>query len=185
MLWLPTLSVEVFRAAVPPVSVTAVPRLLAPSLNWTVPVGVPAPGETALTVAVKVRLSPDTDGFSDDAMAVVVDALPTTWLKAAEVLVAKAVSPAYTAVTLCVATFRDDVVKVVWPPVSVPVPRVDAPSLNVTIPVAALGDTAAVKVTDWPKTDGFGEDASVVVLVALTTWLSALEVLVLKLVSPL
>src|SRR6266851_5395502 len=46
MLWLPTLSVEVFRAAVPAVSVTAVPRLLAPSLNWTVPVGVPAPDET-------------------------------------------------------------------------------------------------------------------------------------------
>src|SRR5712691_10846520 len=100
MLWLPTLSVAVFRAAVPPLSVTALPRLLAPSLNWTVPVGVPAPGETALTVAVKVTLSPDTDGFSDDVTPAVVDALLTAWLTAVEVLPATALSPAYTAVML-------------------------------------------------------------------------------------
>ena len=31
-----------------------VPRVLAPSLNVTVPLGVPLPGNTALTVAVKV-----------------------------------------------------------------------------------------------------------------------------------
>jgi hypothetical protein len=41
--------------------------------NWTVPVGVPVePGAATLTVAVKVTLSPDTDGLSKDATAVLV-----------------------------------------------------------------------------------------------------------------
>src|SRR5438309_1107494 len=40
------------------------------SLNVTVPVGVPVPGATALTVAVKVRLWPETDGLAEEASAV-------------------------------------------------------------------------------------------------------------------
>ena len=41
------------EVATPPLKVP-VPRVVLPSLNVTVPVGVPAPGEAAVTVAVKV-----------------------------------------------------------------------------------------------------------------------------------
>ena len=55
------------------------------------------------------------------------------------------------------------------------------------MPVPEEGWTVAVKVTDWPKTEGFGEDVSVVV-VAIPTGLivteTAFEVLVAKSGSP-
>jgi hypothetical protein len=51
---------------------------VAPSRKFTVPVGVPAPGLTTATVAVKVTLCPKTDGLTDDARLVVVLALLTT-----------------------------------------------------------------------------------------------------------
>jgi hypothetical protein len=38
----------------------AVPRMVLPSLNVTVPVGVPEPGALALTIAVKVTTWPNT-----------------------------------------------------------------------------------------------------------------------------
>jgi hypothetical protein len=43
--------------------------------------------------------------------------------------------------------------------------------MNVTMPVAmpepgALAVTVAVNVTDWPKTDGFAEDATELVVAA-------------------
>ena len=54
MEWLPRLSAEdVVKVAVPALNVP-VPNVLAPSLNVTVPVGVPAPGAVAATMAVKV-----------------------------------------------------------------------------------------------------------------------------------
>jgi hypothetical protein len=43
---------------------------------------------------------------------------------------------------------------------------VAAPSLNVTVPVAVAGETVAVNVTGWPKTDGLADEASVVVVLA-------------------
>ena len=88
-------------------------------------------------------------------------------------LVAKFVSPPYTAVMLCglPATDNDELLNVATPALSVPVPRVVAPSLNVTVPVAvplpgATAATVAVNVTDWPNTDGFTEDVKVVVVLA-------------------
>ena len=75
-------------------------------------------------------------------------------------------------------------------PLSVPVPSVVAPSLKVTVPVGvpepgAVAVTVAVKVTDAPKSDGFAELlTAVVVAVLLTTWLTADEVLVAKFESP-
>jgi hypothetical protein len=57
--------------------------------------------------------------------------------------------------------------------------------LNVTVPVAVVGDNVAVNVTDAPNPDGFRDEASVVVVVALlTVCVSVLDVLVLSLVSP-
>ena len=61
-MWLPTDSVAVLKVAVPPDSVP-LPILVEPSWKVTVPLGVPAPGLTAATVAVKVTLWPKTDGF--------------------------------------------------------------------------------------------------------------------------
>src|ERR1051325_1800550 len=161
----------------------------APSLNVTVPLGVPLPGAAALTVAVKVTDWPKTDGWAEDTTAVVVLSLLTTWLRAEEVLVLKLLSAPYTAVMEWVATLKAVVLKVVVPPLKVPVPNVAAPSLNVTVPlgVPAPGKTAltlAVKVTDWPDTEGLAEEATlVVVLVGLTVWVTVPEVLVLKLTS--
>src|SRR5260370_1296918 len=75
-----------------------------------------------------------------------------------------------------------DVVKVAMPLLSVPVPIGLPPSRNVTVPVAvpdpgATGDTVAVNVTDWPKTEGFAEEATAVVESDLTTVTEATEVL--------
>ena len=90
----------------------------------------------------------------------------------------------------CVPTDRLELVKVALPPDRLAVPRVDAPSRKVTVPVGvpAAGATAvtvAVKVTAWPKSDGFTELVTVVVLLPLlTVWVIAVEMLELKLASP-
>jgi len=60
--------------AMPPDKVTGTPKAMRLSLNTTLPVGVPDPGPTAATVAVKVTGSPNTDGLTDEVTAVVVDA---------------------------------------------------------------------------------------------------------------
>ncbi len=89
------------------------------------------------------------------------------------------------------ATDRAPVENVATPePFNVPVPSVEAPSLNVTVPPGrpapgAVAVTVAVKVTDWPKTDGFvDEPRAVVVAAAFTVCVNTLEVLVAKLASP-
>ncbi len=76
IVWLPTVSALVEHCAVPPDKATALqPAIVAaPSLNWTVPVGVPLPGAVTLTVAVNVTLCPKTDGLAFDMTAVVVAA---------------------------------------------------------------------------------------------------------------
>jgi hypothetical protein len=71
--WDPTLNDDVVSDATPPVSVD-VPSDVAPSKKLTVPVGVPAPGETAVTVAVRVLACPNTDGSGSEVRAAVVDA---------------------------------------------------------------------------------------------------------------
>jgi hypothetical protein len=90
---LPTASKEVAKLALPELR-AAVPNVAAPSLKVTVPVGVPAPGPTADTVAVNVTACPNTDGFSDEVRVVELLALLTVWVRAAEVLVLKLLSPA-------------------------------------------------------------------------------------------
>ena len=90
---MPTDSDEVVKVALPPERL-AVPNVAAPSRNVTVPVGVPTPGETALTVAVKVTDCPNTDGFTDEVTVVELLALFTVCVMAAEVLELKLASPA-------------------------------------------------------------------------------------------
>ena len=62
------------------------PNVEDPSLNVTVPVGVPPPD---LTVAVNVTALPDFDGFREDATELVVVACFTVCVSTAEVLLAK------------------------------------------------------------------------------------------------
>ena len=78
--------------AVPPLRVTVLSAVL-PSMKTTLPVGVPIPGLTTLTVAVNITLWPNTDGFVAEVNPVLLLALPTTWLTVAEVLPAKLPSP--------------------------------------------------------------------------------------------
>ena len=69
---------------------------------------------------------------------------------------------------------KDDVVNVATPPLRVPVPMELPPSRNVIVPVGvpvagATGEIVAVKVTDWPKTDGFTDEVTTIVVSALVT----------------
>lgn len=72
-------------------------------------------------------------------------------LLADEVLTASSASPAYTAVMLCAPVVLKLVVKLalaVLPvPLNVPVPKVAAPSLKVTVLVGVKPTTVALKVT--------------------------------------
>ena len=62
------------------------------------------------------------------------------------------------------------------PPLNVAVPITVAPSRNCTLPVAADGDTVAVKVTVWPATAVVVLAESTVVVVAFTVCEMAPEV---------
>lgn len=66
-------------------------------------------------------------------------------------------------------------------------PMLLVPFRNVTVPVGvpAVAITVAVKVTVCPLVDGLSEDASEVVVLALTVCVRAGEVLDRKFVSPL
>src|SRR5437879_2891761 len=93
----------------------AVPSMV----NVTVPAGVPPPGATAATVAVKIMDWPNTEGLIADVTTVVVSAAPTDWFRPAEVLVLKLASPLYTAVIVWLPTLSAEVAKVAWPALSV------------------------------------------------------------------
>jgi hypothetical protein len=82
----------VVNVALPELKV-AVPSVVAPSRKVTVPVGVPAPGATALTVAENVTLCPNTDGFTDEVTVAELLALLTVCVMAADVLPVKLLSP--------------------------------------------------------------------------------------------
>src|SRR5438105_14264282 len=72
----------------------------------------------------------------------------------------------------CEVTDSEAITKAARPDSSnVPVPSVLAPSLNVTVPVGVpiFPVTVAVKVSDWPNTEGFWEELTVVEVGALVT----------------
>jgi hypothetical protein len=92
----------------------------------------------------------------------------------ADVLVAKFVPPPYTAVIECVPSASVEIANVVFLLLSVPVPSVVLPSLNVTVPAGlpapgAIGVTVAVNVTVSPLMDGFNEDTTEIEVAALST----------------
>ena len=72
---------------------------------------------------------------------------------------------------VCVPFVNAAVVYAAVPALRVTVPKVTVPFLNVTVPAGVpvyCGKTVAVKVTDSPTVDGFADETSAVVVVALT-----------------
>src|SRR5207248_1880909 len=87
MACVPTLKSEVLNVVVAefpePLSVPWL-MLVLPSLNVTVPVGVPLPGAFVITVAVKVTDRPDEIGLAEALTVVVVAAGLTVWVRTAD-----------------------------------------------------------------------------------------------------
>jgi hypothetical protein len=69
--WGPRASVEVVKVACRDEFSVPVPMIVLPSLNVTVPVGVPPPGGTVATVAVNVTDCPKLDGLEDELTDVI------------------------------------------------------------------------------------------------------------------
>ena len=97
----PLVSVDVDNVAWPLPLRGPVPMLAVPSINVTVPVGVPAPGATATTAAVKVTGCAVAEGFTEDVNVVALLDLFTVCVNAVEVLPRKTASPPYTTVMEC------------------------------------------------------------------------------------
>jgi hypothetical protein len=64
---------EYVQVTVPPLSVTALHRVVLPYVNVTVPVGWNLKNCDGVTVAVKVTACPKLDGLGEEVSAVVVD----------------------------------------------------------------------------------------------------------------
>jgi len=89
--------VNVVTARLPnPFDRVAVPTMVVPSLKVTLPVTVPDPGGTAVTVADKLMDWPDTEGFGEavKVVFVVIAAALTICVILVEVLLVKLASPA-------------------------------------------------------------------------------------------
>lgn len=101
MLWPPTANVAVMNAAWPKPLRVPVPIVLPPSLNVTVPEGMPEPGALAVTVAVNVTDWPKTVGMPDVTTTVVVLSWLTVWPPDnVPALAEKIESPEYSAVMM-------------------------------------------------------------------------------------
>ena len=159
MEFVPTGSEAKFNVA-PPVAVSgAVPRLVDPSRNVTVPVGTLLP-DWGATTAVRVTLCPGVSWVPEAVRVVVVGKAPlgtvvTVTLTAVDEEPVSLLSPPYTAVIEFVPTAREVLLNFATPlALSCAVPRLAVPSRNVTVPVGTLlpdwGATVAVKVTLCP-----------------------------------
>ena len=147
MVWVPAVRAVVVKVACPAPFRVPLASVEVPSWNVTVPVGVPAPGATALTVAVNVTDWPAAEGFCEEITAVAEPAWLTVWVIDADVLEVKLLSPLYAAVITWLPTPSELVESVALPVLSrVRVPRLIAPSLKVTVPVA-VPDPGEVTVT--------------------------------------
>jgi hypothetical protein len=181
--------------ATPPglTTLAGLPALLPSIRNWTVPLGVPPPGETIPIRAVKVTLCPNTAALAEELTTRLVAALVTVWVRAAAVLPEKLVSPLYEAVTVWVAAARAVLKEaVVTPPALLTLtglPALLPSTMNCTVPLGAPAPgavtlTVAVKLMLWPDTEGLTEELTTVLVAArLTVWVRE-PVLVEKPESP-
>ena len=106
-----------------------------PFMNWTVPVGVPVPGLTAITLAVIVTVCPKTGELGVDVTFAVVDACPTVSVVAVEVWPVKFVSPEYCTVIEFAPSASVLVAMLPVPLARVAVPSEVVPLKNWTVPV--------------------------------------------------
>jgi hypothetical protein len=120
----------------------AVPRTVLPSRNVTVPVLV-----AGVTAAVNVTVWPGVEEPGETERVIVDGAFFTTRLASGEVLAPLLVSPSYDAVMSWVPTVKLETVMLAMPLLRFAVPSVVGPSLNVTVPLAVGGVTAAVRTT--------------------------------------
>lgn len=98
MEFVPTARLETAKVAMPLLLRVPEPMAVTPLLNVTVPVGIPAPGLVAETVALKVTVSPKYEGLRIEERAVEVLALETTTEAVLEVAPPILAEPLYTAV---------------------------------------------------------------------------------------
>ena len=147
----PTGSAVVVKLPAPFTRVTVV-KTVVPKVSFTVPAVTPV--NCGATETVNVTESPESDGFSDEVMVVVLVALVMVWEIGADVLAAYLVSPLYVAVMDFIPTANALVEKDAVPPLSVCFPRIAVPDLKVTVPVGvplfALSITVALKVIVCP-----------------------------------
>ena len=164
----------VLNVAVLPAIVTPDASVAFPSVKLSVPVGVPAPGGAALTVAVKTTAWPCSDGLGDEATATVLEATLTCCGadESSPMLVWKLPSPEYEAVIVWLPTASAVVLNVATPPASSTLDTsVVLPSVKLIDPVGmppagAVGLTTAVKVVVCPKNDGPGDDVTAMLVPA-------------------
>lgn len=160
-----------------------------PFLKVTMPVGTPLPGAVAVTTAVNVTGWLNTDGLADELTVVEVEALFTTCAAAFPLLFAHPVAPVKAAVMVWLATLNAFVLNEAWPEPSTGTldARTVAPSEKVTVPTGTPPPEVVVevKVTDWPKIEGFGDELAVVVVGVFPLWTTctALPLLAAKFVS--
>ena|SRR5579863_7960228 len=120
MEWVPAARLDLLKVA-DPLERVAVPTIVDPSLNVTVPMGAEEP--EPVTWAVKTTACPYNEGFSEEDTEVVVGFLLTTWVIAVDVLAAKVASPAQAAL-------------IEWEPAaSVVVVKLAAPLFVVLVPI--------------------------------------------------
>src|SRR6266704_2838766 len=128
MEWEPAKSDDVVNVAWPETRLLVASGVV-PSLKVTVPVGVPLPGATALTVAVNVTELLTTEGLSDEVTVFVVLALLTVMTGLVSVLELSATS---VAVTVLVPTALRATLNVLVPATNAAFPgNVAAPSVEV------------------------------------------------------
>jgi hypothetical protein len=118
------------------------------------------------TIAVKVTLRPFLDGLALEMTVVVVVALFTVCESAGDALAEWFESPPYCAVMEWEPTASVDADNTATPlALRAEVPSVDAPSMNVTVPLAPdNGLTVAVNATTWPNAEGLSDDVNAVVV---------------------
>lgn len=143
------------------------PSVCVPFMNTTLPVGVPAPGLTACTVAVRATDWPKTGAVVDGVNVVVVVACATAIVTPVDVLGLKFESPKYWAEIVLVVTGSVETFRVPDPFVpSGTMPSEAEPLKNWTFPLG-VGDpvgpvTVAVSATVWPKTAEVGTGVTTV-----------------------
>jgi hypothetical protein len=162
---------ETFKVA-PPLLKAAEPTVMLPTLNVTVPVGVPL---VVVTVAVKLCVAEELPRAMEDVVAVTAVAVPSVTVSVAALLVEpeSLLSPPYTAVIESEPTAKPlavvtTIFSVAVPLESVPAPSVMLPFLNVTDPVDVAGITAAVSVTEVPYVAELATDTVAVVVPLFT-----------------